>query len=103
MLSRDGMRCHCFLQGPDPEDACLWCALPNLDPENRAPCAAAIISSCFLAAAYTTFFVHRALMGWSAQMERFNWREGDLTAAVPERTGNVRRRADCPVCGEYAR
>jgi molybdopterin/thiamine biosynthesis adenylyltransferase len=80
MLSRDGMRCHCFLQGPGASDACLWCALPNLDPEVVAPCASAIVTSCLLAAAYTVFFVHRALMGWPAGVF-FNWREADLLEA----------------------
>jgi len=100
MLSRDGMRCQSFLQGPDPEDACLWCALPNLDPESSAPCAAAIISSCLMSAAFTLFFVHRALMGWPSNAERFNWREGDLLGMAPDRVGMVSRRPDCPVCGK---
>lgn len=55
MLSLDGLRCQSFLQGPNEADPCLWCALPNLDPEGAAPCAAAIISSCFLAAALAVF------------------------------------------------
>ncbi|HSR49499.1 MAG TPA: ThiF family adenylyltransferase, partial [Acidobacteriota bacterium] len=38
MLSLDGMRTQSFLQGPDKDDSCLWCALPNLDPETSAPC-----------------------------------------------------------------
>lgn len=99
MLSGDGMRVQSFLQGPDPEDACLWCALPNLDPEHAMPCASAVISGCFLAAALAVFFAHRALMGWPENSGRFNFREADLLGAVPERVGWVSRRHDCPVCG----
>ncbi len=98
MLSRDGMRCQCFLQGPLPSDPCLWCALPNLDPENIAPCASAIITSCFLASAFTIFFVHRALMGWPEGVKSFNWREADLLGVVPDSKGLIVRRADCAVC-----
>jgi molybdopterin/thiamine biosynthesis adenylyltransferase len=101
MLSRDGMRCQSFLQAPNPEDACLWCALPNLDPESAAPCAAAIISSCFLASAFAIFFVHRALMGWPEEVEPYNWHEADLLGVTPARVGMVARRLDCPACGSF--
>lgn len=100
MLSRDGMRCQSFLQGPDVEDACLWCALPNLEVDKAMPCAAAIIQSCFFAAAFSLFFSHRALMGWPPEVPPFNWREGDLLGLVPDRVGNVTRRDDCPICGK---
>jgi molybdopterin/thiamine biosynthesis adenylyltransferase len=103
MLSRDGMRCQSFLQGPNPEDPCLWCALPNLDPEGAAPCAAAIISSCFLATAFALFFAHRALMGWPEGVEAFNWREADLLGVAPDRLGMISRRPDCAVCGPFVR
>ncbi len=99
MLSGDGMRVQSFLQGPEPEDACLWCALPNLDPERAMPCASAIISGCFLAAAFALFFAHRALMGWPRHTARFNFREADLLGRVPDRVGWVSQRRDCPVCG----
>jgi molybdopterin/thiamine biosynthesis adenylyltransferase len=99
LSSTDGMRCQCFLQGPRPEDPCLWCALPNLDPDHAAPCAAAIISSCFLAGALTLFFVHRALMGWPQGVEPFNWREADLLGLVPDKVGRVTKRTGCKVCG----
>ncbi len=99
MLSRDGVRVQSFLQGPAADDACLWCALPNLDPRREAPCAAAIISTCFLASAFALFFAYRALMGWPRGVEPFNWREADALGATPDRTGLVRRRAGCPVCG----
>jgi molybdopterin-synthase adenylyltransferase len=99
MLSRDGMRCQSFLQGPSKEDACLWCALPNLDPEKNMPCASAIITSCLLAAGFAIFFAHRALMGWPDPEATFNWREADLMGAAPDRTGTILKRANCPVCG----
>jgi molybdopterin/thiamine biosynthesis adenylyltransferase len=97
MLSRDGIRCQAFLQSPSTLEPCLWCALPNLDPEKQVPCASAIISSCFLASALTVFFVHRALMGWG-DLEPFNWREADLSGMTPDRKGTVQKRPDCPVC-----
>ena len=99
MLSDDGMRMHCFLQWPASTDACLRCALPNLVPGEAMPCANAIITSCFLAAAATIFFCHRALMGWSAGVKPFNWRAADLLAQTPERTGFVTQRPNCPTCG----
>lgn len=99
MLSADGMRCNTFLQSPYPGDACLWCALPNLDPEREAACVPAIVSSCLLAGAYAAFFVHRALMGWPVGVEMFNWREADLLGVAPDRVGYVERRPDCPMCG----
>lgn len=97
MLSGDGMRCQCFLQGASPLDACLWCALPNLDPEKIMPCASAIISSCLMASALTVFFVHRALMGWNG-LKPFNWRETDLSGMTAERIGTIQKRHDCAVC-----
>ncbi|MFN0278961.1 MAG: HesA/MoeB/ThiF family protein [Pyrinomonadaceae bacterium] len=99
MLSRDGMRCQAFLQNASKLEPCLWCALPNLDPKNIMWCASAIISACFMASAYTVFFAHRALMGWG-NLPPFNWREADLTGTTPERTGVVKRRADCAVCSK---
>lgn len=101
MLSRDGMRCQAFLQNASPLEPCLWCALPNLDPEHHMPCASAIISSCFLAAAFTIFFSHRALMGWG-DLEPFNWREADLSGIAPDRIGRVKKRPGCPVCSNLA-
>lgn len=97
MLSADGMRCHVFLQGASPQDPCLWCALPNLDPEGTMQCVSAIISACFLASAFTVFFVHRALMGWGS-LEPFNWREDDLSGRTTGRIGNIRKLPDCQVC-----
>lgn len=97
MLSRDGMRCQSFLQGPSPLDACLWCALPNLDPEKFMPCASAIITSCLMASAFTVFFAHRALMGWG-DIEPFNWREADLSGIAPDKKGLIQKRSDCTVC-----
>lgn len=98
MLSFDGLRTNVFLQGPDADDACLWCALPNLDIDRAMPCAAAFMPSCLLASAYVAFFALRALMGWPAGPEPFNWREADLFGAAPERIGRIRRRSGCPAC-----
>jgi molybdopterin/thiamine biosynthesis adenylyltransferase len=98
MLSQDGLRCNVFLQGAGNSDPCLWCALPNLDVDRAMPCAAAFIPSCFLASAFTLFFVFRALMGWPEGSEPFNWREADLFSLSPERTGLITRRSTCPVC-----
>ena len=98
MLSADAMRAHVFLQGPQPTDACIHCALPNLDPDGSMPCVSAIITSCLLAAAYATVFVHRALMGWPEGVDPFNWREADLLGVAPERTGRVQQRSGCPTC-----
>ncbi|MBK9214613.1 MAG: ThiF family adenylyltransferase [Chloracidobacterium sp.] len=97
MLSLNGMRGHVFLQDASPLAPCLWCALPNLDPERITPCASAVVSSCFMMAAFTIFFAHRALMGWGT-MKPFNWREADLSGVAPDRIGNVERRPQCPVC-----
>lgn len=100
MLSRDGMRLHCFFQGPEASGPCLWCALPDLDPEAAAPCASAIITSCLLAGAFATFFAHRALMGWPAGVEPFNWRQADLLAISPEVAGRIEKNPHCSVCGQ---
>ena len=63
------------------------------------PCASAVISSCFMTAAYTIFFAHRALMGWGS-IKPFNWREADLSGIAPTGIGMVRKRLGCAVCGE---
>lgn len=98
MLSRDGMRGNVFLQSGSPLEPCLWCALPNLDPDRIMPCASAIISSCFMMAGFTIFFAHRALMGWG-DLKPFNWREADLSGIAPDRIGMIRKRPGCVVCG----
>lgn len=97
MMSLDGMRVHTFLQGADAREACLWCAAPNLDPQAATPCAASVVTSCFVSAAHVTFFAHRALMGWPEGHARFNWRTTDLIGSEPEQVSTVPRRADCPV------
>lgn len=99
MLSRDGMRCQSFLQGRNPEDACLWCALPNLDPDRASPCASAIITSCMLASSFAIFFAHRALMGWPENITPFNFREADLLGVSPDRIGMISQRTNCKICG----
>ncbi|MBK9214657.1 MAG: ThiF family adenylyltransferase [Chloracidobacterium sp.] len=97
MLSRDGMRTQVFLQNASPLEPCLWCALPNLDPERIMPCASAIVSSCFMTAGFTVFFAHRAVMGWG-ELTPFNWREADLSGIAPDRIGTVKKRQGCEVC-----
>ena len=99
MLSTDGMRCQSFLQGSRRPGPCLWCALPNLDPEKIMPCASAIVTSCYLAASFAIYFTHRAIMGWG-NLKPFNWREADLSGMTPDRTGFVQKRQDCPICRE---
>jgi molybdopterin/thiamine biosynthesis adenylyltransferase len=99
MLSKDGMCCHCFLQGPEQTDACLWCALPNLDPEHSLPCASAVITSCLMASAFTLFFIHRALMGWPTTVSPFNFRTADLLGCMPDRTTLIKKQPSCKVCG----
>lgn len=98
MLSLDGMRINTFLQGPDHSDPCLWCALPNLDPEGVAPCAASVIASCLAAAAHVSFFVHRALMGWPDTIIPFNWRATDMSGMSAEEIGRIQQRSRCPLC-----
>lgn len=97
MISRDAQRVHTFLQQPD--GACLWCAKPTLDPAIAAGCVPAVVTSCFVAAAASTFFLHRALMGWPVGHPGFNWREADLLGVMPDRAAEVQRREDCRVCG----
>lgn len=97
--SLDGMRVNVFLQGPWSHDPCWHCAQPNLDPERAAPCAAAIMTSCYLGASFAIFLGHRALMGWPRDIEPYNWREADLLGIAPDRTGVIRQRRDCPTCG----
>lgn len=98
MLSGDGSRLHSFLQGPGPDDPCLWCAVPDLDVTGSAPCASATIISCLLASAFITFFAHRAVMGWPADVPQFNWREADLLGMTPDRVGIVTYRPECSTC-----
>jgi molybdopterin/thiamine biosynthesis adenylyltransferase len=97
MISADSMRAHAFLQGAGPSDACLRCAVPNMDPESSVPCTSAVIAGCLASAAHATFFVHRALMGW-AGCAAFNWRASDLMGVAPEQVGLVPRRAGCLSC-----
>lgn len=103
MLSSDGgTRCISFLQGPRPSDPCLWCAMPNLNPDELAPCVASIVTGSLLAASMTTYFIHRALMGWPDRGHPFNLHDIDLSGDHTDCRGNVPRRADCWVCAEFA-
>ncbi len=103
MMSYDGMRLISFLQGSDQTDACLHCALPQLN-SSKPPvsCAPSIIYSCFRAAAQTLFFVHQALMGWPSTAKQYNFYEADfLSTSQPASTGFVRQRTDCPTCSPF--
>lgn len=93
MLSRDGLRAQVFLQRPG--GPCLSCVLPNLDPESSAPCAAASIASCGLAAAHSVYLITAAAMGNAAAP---TWRETSLDGST-ERASSPRRRRVCPRCG----
>lgn len=98
MLSLDGARSHSFLQEASPASPCLWCALPNLDPDTSTPCAAGIISSCLITSAAVTDFVHRSVMGWPENVPRLNWRAADLMSKGGAIAGRVPPREDCPLC-----
>lgn len=93
MLSRDGLRAQVFLQRP--AGPCLSCVLPNLDADSAAPCAAAAISSCFLAAAHTVQLVVGALCQSPVLPI---WRETSLDGST-ERALQPARRVSCAACG----
>ena len=98
-LSQDGgQRCYAFLQGAYDNEACLRCALPNLKPEDEAPCASVIVPGCFLASSFATFFTYRALMGWPEGVDPYNYREADLLGVAPDAIGFVPKRSTCPTC-----
>lgn len=98
-LSPDAMRVNAFLQGRWDDNACWHCAQPDIDAYAGVPCVPAVISSCYLAAAYAVFFCHRALMGWPDSMEPYNWRDKDLLGINPDAIGTVKKRPNCPTCG----
>jgi adenylyltransferase/sulfurtransferase len=93
MLSSDGMRARAFLQLPG--RACLSCVLPDLDADAHAPCAAASIASCFLAAAHA---LELAVAALSKSDVVPCWRETSLDGTT-ERTGTPPRMPTCPACG----
>jgi molybdopterin/thiamine biosynthesis adenylyltransferase len=99
LSASDAARAHCFLQGASPDAPCLFCALPNLEPDAAAPCAAGVITSCMTAASISVFLAHRALMGWPEPTDAFNWRSLDLLGREIDRSGNVAKSASCRVCG----
>lgn len=92
MLSRDGLRAQIFLQRPG--GPCLSCVLPNLDAESSAPCAAASIASCGLAAAHAVNLVTAGVMGIASAPI---WRETSLDGST-ERASSPDRRAGCQYC-----
>lgn len=89
MLSRDGLRSQVFLQRPG--GPCLSCVLPDLDPERAAPCAAASIASCYLAAAHAVHMCTSSVMGVMVP----EWRETSLDGTT-ERVARPSRRRTCP-------
>lgn len=91
-----GFQSYVFLQGPQPQDACLLCALPNMDFEMETPCAAVIIPSCFVVAAYSLFLTFQCLMGWGDGLVPYNWRTGDLGNRLGEGIGWIERSPSCP-------
>jgi len=92
MLSRDGLRAQSFRQ--DIDGPCLSCVLPDLDPQVAAPCAAAAITSCYLAASHGVQMLADAIMGGSLTP---SWRETSLDGST-ERIARPTRRADCDAC-----
>ncbi len=93
MLSTDGLRAQVFLQ--EPGGPCLSCVLPNLEVNSNAPCAAAAVTSCMLAAAHATTAVAAVVMGGLAPPR---WREVSLDGST-ERLGNPSVRTGCTACG----
>jgi molybdopterin/thiamine biosynthesis adenylyltransferase len=93
MLSTDGLRAQIFLQ--EPGGPCLLCVLPNVDPDTAAPCAAASIASCYLAAAHVLEVTVAAVCGIDSIPR---WRETSLDGST-ERAATPLRRPDCSGCG----
>jgi adenylyltransferase/sulfurtransferase len=93
MLSTDGLRAQALLQHPG--GPCLSCLLPNLDPEQAAPCAAASMPSCLLIGAHAVFMLTSWIMGMTNMP---TWREASLDGTT-ERVGHPRRQLECPNCG----
>lgn len=91
MLSVDGLRAQAFSQLPN--GPCLLCVLPNLDVRSAAPCAAASVASCFLAAAHAVAMVEDAVMS-AGNPALPSWRETSLDGST-ERTGAPLHRKFC--------
>lgn len=91
MVSRDGLRTQVVCQQPD--GPCLECVLPNLG-HAIAPCAAASIATCLLAASHTVALVADVLM---KAMRTPTWRESSLDGST-ERVANPQRRRHCSIC-----
>jgi len=92
MLSLDGLRAQVFLQRPG--GACLQCVLPNLQADVMAPCAAASMASCMMAAAHVMELCVAAVVD---DRSIPTWRESSLDGST-ERTGRPEPRLDCPGC-----
>lgn len=93
MLSTDGLRARVFLHRPG--GACLSCVLPDLDAQSAAPCAAASIAGCFLAAGHA---VELAVAALSLNHAIPNWTEVSLDGST-QRMASATRRASCSACG----
>lgn len=85
MLSMDGMRAQAFLQKPN--CACLRCVLPNLEEQTTAPCAAASIAPCLLAASHAIHLATDAIAGQALP----TWREASLDGTADRATRPLRR------------
>jgi len=94
MLSSDGLRSQCFLQRPN--GPCLSCVLPNLEADGLAPCAAASIASCMMAAGHSLELCVEALSGPGGIPI---WRETSLDGST-ERTGMPTTKPTCANCQE---
>jgi molybdopterin/thiamine biosynthesis adenylyltransferase len=91
MLSLDGLRAQVVLQRPG--GPCLQCVLPNLDEASAAPCAAASIASCWMAATHATMMVMSSLTPSKSP----TWREASLDGSR-ENVGRPVCRASCSTC-----
>lgn len=93
MLARDGQRAQVVCQLPG--GPCLSCALPNMDTESAAPCSAAAVSSCMLAASHAIAALCGAIM---RSADLLTWRESSLDGST-ERVGQPHQRRNCDLCG----
>jgi molybdopterin/thiamine biosynthesis adenylyltransferase len=91
MLSQDGLRARIFLQTP--EGPCLSCVLPDLDVGGAAPCAAAAITSCWLAASHAVAMLVDAIMSEGASRLPI-WYEASLDGST-DRAARPKPNGDC--------
>lgn len=98
MISADALRVQVFLQESDPAAACLWCALPNLDPDESMSCTPSAIHACLVASAQVTFLLTRAVMRTPVTVPPINWRSSDLSGMSDDQALAVRKRRSCICC-----